>query len=58
MAARVAVFTMLAIALVLGSLYVLPIALGYEIDCGTLERAICEEAWQQVAPPPRTARVT
>jgi len=48
MAARIAVFTILAVALVLGSLYLIPTAIGYEIDCGTLERTICEEAWQQV----------
>ena len=48
MAARIALFTILTIALGLGSLYVLPTAVGYEIDCGTLERTVCEEAWQQV----------
>jgi hypothetical protein len=48
MAARIALFTILAIALVLGSFYVIPTAVGYQIDCGDLERTVCEDAWLQV----------
>ena len=29
-------------------LYAIPTATGFRIDCGTLEPAICEEAWQEV----------
>ena len=26
----------------------MPTSVGYEIDCGTLERTVCAEAWKQV----------
>jgi hypothetical protein len=33
---------------VLAVLYTIPAVGGYEIDCGPLERNICEAAWQEV----------
>jgi hypothetical protein len=48
MAVRIALFAILTVALILGSLYVIPTAVGYEIDCGTLERTVCADAWQRV----------
>ena len=51
MAVRITLVTVLAIAGVLALLYVIPTATGYQIDCGTLERTICEEAWQEEVRP-------
>jgi len=48
MAVRIALLALLAIALVLGLLYVIPTAVGYEIDCGTLDRTVCADAWERV----------
>ena len=47
MAVRITLVTVLTIAAVLALLYAIPSATGYQIDCGTLERTICEEAWQE-----------
>ena len=48
MAVRITLVTVLTIAAVLAVLYAIPTAAGYQIDCGSVERTICEEAWPQV----------
>jgi len=44
MALRTTLFTVLTVAAVLALLYAIPAATGYQIECGNLERSICEEA--------------
>jgi hypothetical protein len=48
MATRIVLITLLTIALALGSLYVFLTVRGYEIDCGGLDRDVCERTWAQI----------
>ena len=48
MAARAVLGIILAAVLLLASLYMIPAVGGYDIDCGPLDRDICEEAWDEI----------
>ena len=46
MAERVAGAIGLTVVHVFALLYTIPVVAGYEIDCGPLDRGVCEEVWQ------------